>query len=85
MVFEPNDEPLWSRVKGAVGSFLDAQWRQGALAGSTGKDAFFVRCDRTTMSDDDIANGRLICLIGFAPLKPAEFVILRVSWKTAGA
>jgi phage tail sheath protein FI len=58
-------------------------WRSGALMGTTQEEAFFVKCDRTTMTQDDIDNGRLICLIGIAPVKPAEFVIFRISQKTA--
>ena len=63
-------------------------WRRvlkGALAGATPKEAFFVRCDRSTMTQHDLDNGRLICLVGVAPLRPAEFVIFRVGQKTADA
>jgi phage tail sheath protein FI len=77
-VFEPNDERLWARVKDTIRLFLRGQWRAGALSGQTEEEAFFITCDRTTMSQDDILNGRLICEIGIAPLRPAEFVILRV-------
>jgi phage tail sheath protein FI len=83
VVFEPNDESLWTRVTEEVGSFLRAQWRAGALSGRTEKEAFFVKCDRTTMTADDIANGRLICEIGVAPVRPAEFVIFRIFQNTA--
>jgi len=82
VVFEPNDEPLWARVRATIGNFLGTQWRNGALQGATAAEAYFVKCDRTTMSQDDIDNGRLICLIGIAPVKPAEFVIFQIQQKT---
>lgn len=82
VVFEPNAEPLWAQVTQAVTNFLDTVWRSGALEGLKQEEAFFVRCDRTTMTEDDIANGRLIVLIGIAPVKPAEFVIFRFRQKT---
>jgi hypothetical protein len=82
VVFEPNAEPLWAQVTQAVTNFLDTVWRSGALEGLKQEEAFFVRCDRTTMTEDDIANGRLIVLIGIAPVKPAEFVIFRFKQKT---
>ncbi len=83
VVFEPNFEPTWARVRRSITAFLNSVWRSGALVGNTPDEAFFVKCDRTTMSQDDIDNGRLICLIGVAPVKPAEFVIFRISQKTA--
>jgi phage tail sheath protein FI len=82
-VFEPNDEPLWSAIRDNVGSFLDREWRTGVLSGTSAEDAFFVRCDRTTMTQTDIDNGRLIVEIGIAPLRPAEFVIFRIGQWTA--
>jgi phage tail sheath protein FI len=82
VVFEPNDEPLWARVRQSVTAFLTTQWRLGALQGLTADEAFFVACDRSTMTQDDIDNGRLICQIGIAPVKPAEFVIFRIQQKT---
>jgi phage tail sheath protein FI len=85
VVFEPNDEALWARVRFAIESFLTTVWRNGALEGTTTAQAFFVICDRTTMTQDDIDNGRLICLIGVAPVKPAEFVIIRIGLMTASA
>jgi uncharacterized protein len=85
VVFEPNDEQLWARVIQTVSVFLTRVWRDGALMGTTPEEAFFVRCDRTTMSEDDILNGRLIMEIGVAPVRPAEFVIIRISQKTLGA
>jgi phage tail sheath protein FI len=82
VVFEPNDEPTWARVRLSITNFLNTQWRNGALQGKTAAEAFFVKCDRTTMTQDDIDNGRLICVIGVAPVKPAEFVIFRIQQKT---
>ena len=85
VVFEGNYESTWARVVRSVENFLTSVWRDGALAGVTPEEAFFVRCDRTTMTPDDIDNGRLICLVGIAPVKPAEFVIFRISQKTIEA
>lgn len=84
-VFEPNDEPLWARIRQSVSNFLTLQWRDGALQGTTPEEAFYVKCDRTTMTQDDIDQGRLICEIGVAPVKPAEFVVFRITQWTAGA
>ena len=83
VAFEPNGEPLWENVRSAVSIFLCNEWRKGALLGQKPEEAFFVRCDRTTMTQDDLDNGRLICLIGIAMLKPAEFVIFRIGQWTA--
>jgi hypothetical protein len=83
VVFEPNNPDTWSRVSDAVSAFLHTQWRSGALLGRTPEQAFFVRCDETTMTADDIENGRLICNIGVAITKPAEFVIFRIEQITA--
>ena len=83
VVFEPNSSALWSRVTRTIESFLATCWRDGALAGSSPSEAFFVECGPTTMTQDDIDNGRLICQIGIAPVKPAEFVIFRITQKTA--
>ena len=85
VVFEPNAEPLWARVRSAIASFLTVVWRNGALEGTTTDEAFFVKCDRTTMTQADIDNGRLICIVGVAPVKPAEFVIVRIGLFTAHA
>jgi phage tail sheath protein FI len=82
VVFEPNDEALWALVRQTVTNFLTTVWRSGALAGTTAAEAFFVACDRSTMTDDDLANGRLVCVIGVAPVFPAEFVIFRIQQKT---
>ncbi len=81
-VFEPNDEVLWVRVQRTISVFLNTMWRNGSLAGSSPEEAFFVNIGRDTMSQDDIDNGRLICVIGVAPVKPAEFVIFRLTQKT---
>ncbi|HIY22477.1 MAG TPA: phage tail sheath subtilisin-like domain-containing protein [Candidatus Flavonifractor merdigallinarum] len=83
VVFEPNSATLWSRVTRTIEAFLATCWRDGALAGSSPSEAFFVECGPTTMTQDDIDNGRLICQIGIAPVKPAEFVIFRITQKTA--
>lgn len=77
-VFEPNDEPLWSRVRAQVEDFLLELWRDGALQGQAPDQAFFVRCDQTTMTQADIGAGRLICQVGVATIRPAEFVVLRI-------
>lgn len=84
-VFEPNDEALWTRVKRTINVFLNGVWRSGALAGASPDAAYFVNIGRETMSQDDIDNGRLVCVIGVAPVKPAEFVIFRISQKTSDA
>ena len=84
-VFEPNDEVLWVRVQRTTSVFLTNLWRGGSLAGTSPEEAFFVHIGRDTMSQDDIDNGRLICVIGVAPVKPAEFVTFRISQKTADA
>lgn len=84
-VFEPNDEVLWVRVQRTIEVFLTNLWRNGSLAGTSPDQAFFVNIGRSTMSQDDIDNGRLICVIGVAPVKPAEFVIFRITQKTGDA
>ena len=85
VVFEPNAEPLWARVKRSIVNFLTQVWRDGALEGTKPEEAFYVKCDRTTMTQTDIDNGRLIILVGVAPVKPAEFVIVRIGLWTAQA
>jgi phage tail sheath protein FI len=82
-VFEPNGEALWANVRATIRDFLVNEWANGALLGDKPEKAFFVRCDRSTMTQNDLDNGRLICLIGVAPLKPAEFVIFRIGQWTA--
>jgi phage tail sheath protein FI len=84
-VFEPNDAHLWARVTDTIRAFLRAQWRAGALLGRTEDQAFFIICNETVMTQDDIINGRLICEIGVAPVRPAEFVIFRIFQHTAEA
>jgi phage tail sheath protein FI len=84
-VFEPNNERLWASIRQTIEDFLLATWRTGALMGTRPEEAFFVRCDRTTMTQNDLDNGRLICLIGVAPTYPAEFVIFRIGQWTADA
>ena len=77
--FEPNGEPLWNAVRASVESFLLTLFQQGAFQGTKPEDAYFVRCDRTTMTQDDIDNGRLVVLVGIAPVQPAEFVTIRIA------
>ena len=82
-VFEPNGELLWANVRRTIEDFLLNEWQNGALLGDKPEKAFFVRCDRSTMTQNDLDNGRLVCLIGVAPLRPAEFVIFRIGQWTA--
>ena len=82
VVFEPNVERTWNAVRTVVENFLFTIWRDGGLEGTKPEEAFFVRCDRTTMTQNDLDNGRLVCLIGVAPVRPAEFVIVSISKKT---
>ncbi len=77
-VFEPNDEPLWSQLRLNIGSFMHGLFRQGAFQGSSPADAYFVKCDATTTTQADIDRGIVNVVIGFAPLKPAEFVVLYI-------
>jgi len=85
VVFEPNGEPLWDAVRRSVSDFLFNEWKNGALQGSRPDEAFFVRCDQTTMTQDDIDNGRLVVEVGIAALRPAEFVVVRIGQWTANA
>jgi hypothetical protein len=82
-VYEPNAQPLWAAVRREIEDFLHQAWRSGALHGTKPEEAYFVRCDRSTMTQTDIDNGRLICLVGVAPVRPAEFVIFRIGQWTA--
>lgn len=82
-VFEPNGEPLWTQLGRSVGAFMQNLFQQGAIQGQTAKDAYFVRCDRTTMTQDDIDQGLVTVMVGFAPVKPAEFVIIRIQLSAA--
>jgi phage tail sheath protein FI len=77
-VFEPNDESLWSEIRLTVGAFLENLFRQGAFSGVTPRDAYFVKCDAGTMTENDIASGIVTIVVGFAPLRPAEFVIVEL-------
>jgi phage tail sheath protein FI len=83
VVFEPNGEALWAAVRRSIEDFLLTEWRNGALMGDKPENALFIRCDRSTMTQNDLDNGRLICLIGVALLRPAEFVIVRIGLWTA--
>lgn len=80
--FEPNGPRLWSAITIAIQNFLMTEWRKGGMQGGKASDAFFVKCDTTTMTQDDIDNGRVICLVGVATIRPAEFVILRIGWQS---
>jgi phage tail sheath protein FI len=82
-VFEPNGSQLWANVRRTVEDFLFNEWQMGALLGDKPEKAYFVRCDRSTMTQNDLDNGRLVCLVGVAPLRPAEFVIFRIGQWTA--
>jgi phage tail sheath protein FI len=82
-VFEPNGPRLWDNVRSTIADFLLNEWTMGALLGDKPEKSYFVRCDRSTMTQNDLDNGRLVCLIGVAPLRPAEFVIFRIGQWTA--
>jgi phage tail sheath protein FI len=85
VVFEPNGEPLWSSIRSTVGAFFQALYEQGAFQGATPSEAWFVRCDATTTTGTDIANGIVVIVVGFAPLLPAEFVMIQIGmWTKAG-
>ena len=84
-VFEPNDEGLWSQLRLNISSFMMTLFRQGAFQGSTPSQAFFVKCDAETTTQDDINLGIVNVLVGFAPLKPAEFVVVKISQKAGQA
>jgi hypothetical protein len=78
IVFEPNDEPLWAQIRLNTGAFMHSLFVQGAFAGVTPRDAYFVKCDKETTTQDDINKGMVNIIVGFAPLKPAEFVIIKI-------
>ena len=78
VVFEPNDAPLWAQIRLNINAFMNNLFRQGAFAGTTPKDAFFVKCDAETTTQDDVNLGIVNIVVGFAPLKPAEFVVIRL-------
>jgi phage tail sheath protein FI len=82
-VFEPNGQALWANVRRTISDFLLNEFQMGALLGDKPEQAYFVRCDRTTMTQNDLDNGRLVCLIGVAALRPAEYVIFRIGQWTA--
>jgi phage tail sheath protein FI len=84
-VFEPNGDRLWNNIRRTIEDFLLVQWKNGALLGEKPDKAYFVRCDRTTMTQNDLDNGRMICLIGVSPVKPAEYVIFRIGQWTGDA
>lgn len=84
-VFERNGEILWKNLRSVIEDFLLNEWRNGALQGSKPEQAWFVRCDRSTMTQEDIEQGRLVCVVGVAPLRPAEFAVFRLSQSTADA
>jgi phage tail sheath protein FI len=83
VVFEPGGDQLWAAVRQQVEEFLTALWHEGRLCGETADEAFFVRCDSTTMTQDDLDSGRLVALVGMAVLRPAEFVVIRIGQWTA--
>lgn len=84
VVFEPNDDALWARIRRTISDFLVNQWRAGALFGLTPDEAFFVKCDRETNPSQGIDAGEVVCQIGVAPVKPAEFVVFRLSQFSGG-
>jgi phage tail sheath protein FI len=79
IVFEPNDEPLWAMIRRDISAFLTLLWRDGALVGRTAAEAFFVKCDRETNPPEVVDAGQVITLIGLAGVKPAEFIVFKVS------
>jgi phage tail sheath protein FI len=78
VVFEPNDEPLWAQIRLNVGAFMQDLFRQGAFQGKTPRDAYLVKCDAETTTQTDRDRGIVNIVVGFAPLKPAEFVVIRL-------
>ena len=82
VVFEPNDEPLWAQIRLNVGAFMHNMFRQGAFQGSTPSVAYFVKCDKETTTQNDIDLGIVNVVVGFAPLKPAEFVVIKLQQMT---
>lgn len=83
VVFEPNGAELWALVRGQIEAFLQIEFQKGRLVGRKPAQAFFVRCDRSTMTQSDLDNGRLVALVGVALLRPAEFVLFRIGQWTA--
>lgn len=84
VVFEPNDEALWAKIRRTISAFLVQEWRSGALFGSTPDEAFYVKCDSETNPSEGIDAGQVVCEIGVAPVKPAEFVIFRLAQFSGG-
>jgi phage tail sheath protein FI len=84
VVFEPNDDALWARIRRTISAFLVNEWRKGALFGLTPDEAFYVRCDRETNPAESIDIGQVICEVGVAPVKPAEFVVFRLAQFSGG-
>jgi phage tail sheath protein FI len=84
VVFEPNDDALWAKIRRTIGAFLVNEWRKGALFGLTPDEAYYVRCDRETNPAEQIDAGQVVCEIGIAPVKPAEFVIFRLAQLSGG-
>jgi phage tail sheath protein FI len=81
--FEPNNEQLWTGVRNGITQFLADLWQQGAFTGTRASDAFWVKCDQSTMTQQDISEGRLICEIGVAAVRPAEFIVFRIVQQTS--
>ncbi len=84
VVFEPNDDALWARIRRNISAFLVNEWRSGALFGTRAEEAFYVKCDRDTNPIESVDAGRVICQIGIAPVKPAEFVVFQLAQFTGG-
>jgi len=84
IVFEPNDRTLWKSIRRDISAFLTRIWRDGALMGRTPQEAFFVKCDEETNPPDVIDSGTVVTLIGIAPVKPAEFIVFRISQYAGG-
>jgi phage tail sheath protein FI len=78
VVYEPNDEPLWAQIRLNFGAFMHTCFQQGAFQGTSPREAYFVKCDRETTTQTDINNGIVNIVVGFAPLKPAEFVVIKI-------
>jgi phage tail sheath protein FI len=85
VVFEPNDEPLWASIRMNVGAFMNTLFKQGAFQGATAREAYLVKCDQENNPQNDIDRGIVNILVGFAPLKPAEFVVISIQQQTASA
>ena len=85
VVFEPNDATLWNAIKRDVSAFLTRLWRLGALMGKTPEEAFFVKCDEETNTPEEISAGRVVTIIGVAPVKPAEFVVFKIGQTENGS